>query len=124
MDCPKCGSDMSIVQYGSIEVHRCNGCSGIWFDMLEKESLKALEGSEVIDTGDSEIGKEYDPVDRIECPVCDTQMIRMVDREQWHIWFESCPTCYGAFFDAGEFKDYKQKTITDFFRSLLAKERK
>ena len=35
-----------------------------------------------------------------------------------------CDTvCYGVFFDAGEFADYKEKTIIDFFRDLLVKKR-
>jgi Zn-finger nucleic acid-binding protein len=60
---------------------------------------------------------------KINCPVCQTQMIRMVDKNQLHIWFESCTKCYGIFFDAGEFKDYKEETLADFFKDLMAKPR-
>jgi len=47
----------------------------------------------------------------------------MVDPEHPHIWFESCPGCFGVYFDAGEFSDYKEKTVLDFVRSLFSKER-
>ncbi len=124
MNCPKCSAAMEKVQYESIEVDRCTDCRGIWFDMLEQEHLKALEGSEEIDIGDPEVGKQTNIVDQINCPVCDTRMIRMVDGRQPHIWFESCTVCYGVFFDAGEFRDYKQETILDFFKDLFSQKRK
>ena len=124
MNCPKCSASMEKVQYESIEVDRCTDCRGIWFDMLEQEHLKALEGSEEIDIGDPEVGKQSNIIDHITCPVCDTRMIRMVDGQQPHIWFESCTVCYGVFFDAGEFRDYKQENILDFFKDLFSQERK
>jgi len=123
MKCPKCGSAMEKVLFEKIEVDRCSCCKGIWFDMLEHEELKKLDGSEAIDIGDPEVGKEYNTVDQIKCPKCNTKMIRMVDRKQPHIWYESCGVCYGTFFDAGEFKNFKHHTILDFFKSFTAKER-
>ena len=123
MECPKCNSDMEKITYEKIEVDRCTNCKGIWFDMLEHEHLKAIEDSESIDIGDPKVGKEYNSIDKIDCPVCHTEMIRMVDREQPHIRYEACKSCYGVFFDAGEFRDYKEETILDFFRDLFTKGR-
>jgi Zn-finger nucleic acid-binding protein len=51
------------------------------------------------------------------------RMIRMVDRQQAHIWFESCPICYGNFLDAGEFRDLTSHTVADIFRRLRKGER-
>jgi Zn-finger nucleic acid-binding protein len=124
MDCPKCQSPMEAVVYESFEVNRCTNCKGLWFDLREQEHLKDIEGSESIDVGTPEEGAPYNEVGRIECSICHTPMIRMVDAAQPHIWYESCPTCYGVFFDAGEFRDYKERTILDFFKDLTAKERK
>jgi Zn-finger nucleic acid-binding protein len=115
---------MARVAYESIEVNRCTGCDGLWFDMLEEEHLKAIAHSEEIDIGDPKVGRSFDAVDRIDCPVCHTRMMRMVDARQPHIRYESCQVCYGVFFDAGEFRDYRQETVLDFFRSLFAKERR
>ncbi|MBN1978819.1 MAG: zf-TFIIB domain-containing protein [Anaerolineae bacterium] len=124
MDCPKCQSPMEAVVYESFEVNRCTKCKGLWFDLREQEHLKALEGSERIDVGTSGEGAAYNEIGGIECPICRTLMIRMVDAQQPHIWYESCPTCYGVFFDAGEFRDYRERTILDLFKDLTAKERK
>lgn len=123
MICPKCHSEMAKIFHESIEVHRCTSCEGLWFDMLAEEHLKAVADSEEIDIGDRRVGKAFDTVERTACPVCHTRMVKMVDARQRHLHYESCPVCYGVFFDAGEFRDYKNETVLDFFRDLFAKER-
>ncbi len=120
LNCPKCSSEMEQVTYRSIEIDRCQACGGLWFDNLEHEQLKQLDGSERIDIGDPEVGKSYNTVDRISCPVCHTRTVRMVDAKQRHIRYESCPACSGVFFDAGEFTDYKKEDWLDAIRDLFA----
>ena len=124
MQCPKCGGTLQAVVQDSIEVDRCDQCGGLWFDRLEADRLLKARGSEAVDVGDVKVGEQQNLQGKIECPRCHTQMIRMVDLEQHHIWFESCPVCYGKWFDAGEFADLKHDTVVDFFRDLLARERK
>jgi Zn-finger nucleic acid-binding protein len=124
MICPKCGSFFETVTFQSIEVERCTSCKGLWFDSQEEQKLRELRGSEQIDTGDPGVGKKFNEVANIRCPKCQAKMIRMVDSKQNHIWYESCPVCYGVFFDAGEFADLKQVTLFDWFRDWFTKERK
>lgn len=124
MDCPKCGHVMEQVVYADIEVDRCTLCKGLWFDMLEHVQLKAIHGAEAIDTGDRQVGAVFNRDDRIHCPRCHGPMIRMVDREQPHIWYESCGACHGVFFDAGEFTDFKRFTPADLLRRLRIRERR
>lgn len=124
MNCPKCKAAMETIAYRSIEVDRCTGCAGIWFDMLEEETLKMLSGAEEIDSGDAKAGKVQNETGNIKCPKCAVAMLRMVVHDQPHIWYESCPVCYGTWFDAGEFTDYKQETFLDRIRDILAGERK
>jgi Zn-finger nucleic acid-binding protein len=115
---------MEKVTYGEITVDRCTNCHGIWFDMREHVHLKEREGAESIEMGTVKDGALFNKKGDVECPVCHSQMIRMVDAGQPHIWYESCHTCYGVFFDAGEFADYKEKNLADFFKDLVVKERK
>jgi Zn-finger nucleic acid-binding protein len=124
VDCPKCGNRMETVSHRDIEVDRCTNCRGIWFDNLEREKLEKLSGSESIDIGDAETGERYDRVERIDCPVCSTRMLRMVDPAQPHVWYEACKVCNGVFLDAGEFKDLKELTLLDRLRALFPRERK
>ncbi len=120
MKCPKCRQLMERLAHQQIEIERCTHCKGIWFDMLEQEDLKVIEGSEAIDVGDRALGRKHNQIGDIKCPICSTRMLRMVDLRQPHIWYESCPVCYGVFFDAGEFQDYKEETILDLLKSLIA----
>jgi Zn-finger nucleic acid-binding protein len=115
---------MEKVAFASVKVDRCVDCHGIFFDEFEKEQLRRRRGADAIDTGDPKVGREFNKVDHINCPRCGSRMIRMVDLDQPHIWFEHCTVCGGSFFDAGEFKDLKHHTILDFFRDLTVKERK
>ena len=111
---------METVTHSGIEVDRCTGCQGLWFDLLEHERLTRLEDSDRIDTGDTRVGAIWDRFGRIRCPVCSTQMIRMVDARQPHIRYEACQTCSGVFMDAGEFTDYRYDTLLDLFKGAIA----
>ena len=123
MKCPKCESPMEEVAFDQVKIDRCTSCKGIWFDEFELTDLKETEGSETVDTGDSKTGSEQNKIDRINCPKCNTQMIRMVDARQSHIWFEHCVTCSGHYFDAGEFRDLKEDSLLDFIKSWFTPER-
>lgn len=123
MKCPKCDSDFEQVFTPFGDVERCFSCKGLWLDMLEQEDLREI--AEGVDIGDPEVGKKYNETNDVYCAVCpNTKMIRMVDAQQPHIWFESCPTCFGRFYDAGEFKDLSEHTISDFIKKFRVKERK
>lgn len=124
MQCPKCAHDMERVTFNGVEVDRCKLCKGIWFDATEHEKLREMEGAEAIDVGDPQVGELFNREEGINCPVCKVRMIPMVDKDQTHIWYEGCTVCYGVFFDAGEFKDFKFHTLMDVIRGLRARERK
>lgn len=124
MKCPKCHSPMGQVSYESIEVDRCTGCKGLWFDAGEMQALKKARVAEDIDTGDPRTGERFNSVDRYNCPRCGGGMIRMVDARQSHIWYEQCSSCNGLFLDAGEFEDISSFSVADFFRRFSTPERR
>ena len=124
MKCPKCGAGMEIVIFENIEIDRCENCFGLWFDMLEKEDLEKIANSESIDIGEKQIGDMYNDIRQINCPKCNVGMIQMIDKTQFHIQYESCPACFGIFFDAGEFRDYVEKDLFDLVKDLFTGERK
>ena len=126
INCPRCSAAMGKITFGSVVVDRCTSCKGLWFDAREHERLKDVEGSETIDVGPpagatkpaaDAADQSNRPADaKIDCPVCHTRMIRMVDHQQPHIHYESCTVCHGVFFDAGEFRDYKEQTVSEWFK--------
>ena len=122
LQCPKCTSPMEKVAYAGVEVDRCVKCKGLWFDAREQERLKDVKGSEQIDNGPPRTGgaPPSSPA-KVMCPVCATPLIRMVDHQQPHVHFESCTVCYGVFFDAGEFRDYKEQTLGESIGRLFGR---
>ena len=125
--CPKCAATMEQVAFGGVTVDRCVTCHGIWFDARENERLKATPGAEALDAPAAAASAPPTPVSppsaggKIKCPVCHTQMIQMTDVRQPHLKFESCTVCYGTFFDAGEFRDYKELTLVESVRGLFGR---
>jgi Zn-finger nucleic acid-binding protein len=115
---------MEKIEFGGALVSRCTHCRGLFFDEFEKEALRKVRDVESLDTGDAKTGKQFNTIDRINCPRCSGRMMRMVDLQQPHIWFEQCKVCGGSFFDAGEFRDLSHHTILDFFKDMLVTERK
>ncbi len=125
LTCPKCSGALAEVKYTEVTVDRCDGCGGIWFDAMEMERLLETQGSQAIDSGDKSVGRKMDSVDVIPCPRGHVpKMVRMVDHEQTHVWYERCPVCSGTWLDAGEFTDLKHDTIVDWFRDVFKRERR
>ena len=119
MRCPKCESQFETITYENVEVDRCAGCGGIWFDALEKEDLQQIKEAGSIDSGDKRVGKKHNDMRNINCPKCEVKMLRVADKTQFHIEYEYCPTCFGTFFDAGEFKDLSELTVVERFKKMV-----
>ena len=117
MYCPKCKSEMEFGTLNDMRVERCLQCLGIWFSEDGHRRLRKVKGSEQIDVGPAEVGREFDSAENVPCPVCNEIMDSLADSSQSHIRYEACPAGHGVFFDAGEYRDYKEKTIGDFFKS-------
>jgi Zn-finger nucleic acid-binding protein len=106
---------MEIVEFKGVEVDRCTGCKGLWFDLKEEVQLGKIEGAESIDEGDAFVGAKFNEVRQIKCPRCEVDMFLVSETKPAGIYYESCPRCYGAFFDAGEFTDYLEEQIVERF---------
>ncbi len=112
---------MQPVTHEGVTVDRCANCGGIWFDAHEREALLATRsGARAVDTGDRAVGRRMNEQDRIHCPHCTTQMIRMVDNERPDIRYEQCAACGGSFLDAGELRDLRRLTLTGVLGKLLS----
>ena len=117
--CPKCKTeDMLTINFQGVEVERCQKCDGIWFDMLEQEDLKKIKKSEKIDKGAVK-AKPSSRSQQLECPKCHTKMESLRIPDQPHIVVEKCHVCYGVFFDAGEFTDFKKKSFVEHIKDIF-----
>ena len=122
MQCPKCDGEMetvSIDDADSIQIDRCLECHGLYFDQLTRADLVLVEGNQAIDSGDAEVGAEYDDMVYVECPKCDKIMDQRKIEEPVSIRFEHCPSCYSTFLDAGELTQYLNEEHRAEFTALL-----
>ncbi len=127
LECPKCHRPMAQVTFGGVTVDRCTGCSGIWFDFHEEAKLKEMRGSQSIEGNrpSAAVAKQLNAMPYVSCPRCEgnIEMTRLVVNNQAHIWYESCPSCRGIYFDAGEFADFRLYTPLDMLKNLWARPR-
>lgn len=119
MDCPKCKSEMEFADIQGIRVERCLQCQGFWFREDGHRKLSKVKDSELIDIGPPEVGREFNEAEDVPCPECGRTMERVADPSQPHIRIEACGAGHGVFLDAGEYKDFKQKTVGDLFKRLF-----
>ncbi|MDA3901685.1 MAG: zf-TFIIB domain-containing protein [Spirochaetes bacterium] len=118
MKCPKCGSDMETVVYGTVETDRCSECKGFWLDANETKTLIEMHGAEIVDSGDRAIGKLMNEKHDIVCPRCGVLMIHLADPLMPDVVYEQCPACSGMFLDAGELSSLKEESFINFVKTF------
>jgi len=125
MQCPKCNAPMHLLPDLDEPVHRCEGCKGMWFEIMAHEQLRdQAEAIDPVEPATPAADQYFDPTApapvALLCPACDHYpLIHMVDPHQPHIRFESCKFCYGRFYDAGEFRDFADEEDESAFTALL-----
>ena len=127
LTCPKCRSPMEKVEFGRTTVDRCSVCGGLWFDkrdgVAEHEQLAAMTGSESIDTGGLPSAGDVATtpaadIREMQCPRCQGPMVRTEAADHPDLEFEICGEGHGAFFDAGEFKQFKAPGVVAAVKNL------
>jgi Zn-finger nucleic acid-binding protein len=116
MQCPKCQHPMNRLDVAMATAYRCEHCMGLWLTIGSHAKLE--NQAEKIDIGNAELGEHFNQIDDIDYPTCRQAMIKMVDAQQPHIWYESCQSCYGRFYDAGEYRDLAVYEFSDFLKRL------
>lgn len=120
MLCPKCDEgQMVTVNEEDVQVERCDNCHGLYFSHLTREDLSLILDHVHIDTGDEDVGAEYNEMVYVECPNCDRIMDQRLLEDPVHIRFEICTSCHATFLDAGEFRQYVSDDYCRHFMDLL-----
>lgn len=131
MNCPRCAGNLNqeILKETniSIEVDRCEGCGGTWFD---KGELNKVE--EVIEPVFFEMRKipsEIDQLAALHCPTCELSpmLLKAEHHRDEKVIIDYCDTCYGVWLDKGELEAIRTEswliTIKNVFAWLLGKEK-
>ena len=107
---------MSKIENDNFSAMKCSSCRGIWFSHGDHEIAKKIKGIAAIDDNDSDAARAFNDIKIVKCPECNMSMIRMIDKDQFHIQFDACTGCHGVYFDSGEFKDYAEHTLLERFK--------
>ncbi len=119
MQCPKCEGETDRVYDGDVQIDRCNHCHGLFFDQLTQRDLALVADQTGLDSGDEELGAEFNDMVYVECPRCDRIMDQRLIEDPVRIRFEICTSCHATFLDAGEFREYMSDRCRDHFVALL-----
>lgn len=116
MICPKCKSDMIVVEQDNIELDYCTDCNGVWFDAGEMDLL--LQSIDIDSSGsllkDMLDAPETDsPEKNRKCPICGSKMKKPTIGDKNKILIDVCPKGDGMWFDGGE--------LTELIKQLSSK---
>ena len=114
MKCPRCRSDLIVVETEDVELDWCPACNGVWFDGGEIEILLAR------DTPVNELFG-LPPTRETEqdrsCPRCRRRLAKV---GLGSTVLDVCPDNHGIWFDAGELKALAAACETEAARTVLA----
>lgn len=107
MNCPVCGDVLLEEQVAGIELDRCPGCQGYWFDHGEMAHLVPLlaQGANVPNLDLRVIHdkpRKAHPNPQRRCPRCETPMANYNYCYDSNILLDRCPGCRGVWMDGGE----------------------
>ena len=121
MVCPRCGSNLKVQKYRSMEVDKCDGCEGMWLDYPELDQLEdavldtdEIKGSMITRSSEGEL----------PCPVCQAPMDQFRYRFN-ELWLDVCPQEHGFWLDKNEEKrvlELMEQRIRDLKRSAGAEQ--
>ena len=116
MICPRCKSDMIVVEHNKIELDYCTNCEGVWFDsreldlLLESMSLESpnLFFNNIINSPETRTSEKM-----LKCPLCKQKMKKPTIGQPAEIIVDVCWQGDGLWFDGGE--------LTQLIRQLVKK---
>ena len=115
MNCPACGTELVVLNVGSLAVDVCRaGCGGLWFDNFELSKVDQAHES----LGEALAALEFNPSAQIlpnkrPCPKCSGIIMRQHKfSPDKPVIIDECPNCGGVWLDGGELAEIRRVTAT------------
>jgi len=108
--CPRCQEDLTTITLEGLELEKCTGCEGMWFDASELNSF--IDGAQTPEPSDIEAISDnqqqtgvQSKETALDCPKCDgVKLIAFEYDGDTGIELDSCPSCHGLWLDKNESK--------------------
>lgn len=100
MQCPRCHTDLIVVEYHDIELDYCPACEGLWFDHGEMELVASQMGSSI----DGVVPRQPAETNEknLKCPECQKAMDKRLLGTVDPVVADVCRLCGGLWLDHGE----------------------
>lgn len=98
LNCPRDATELTQGKEGGIEVDRCPGCNGAWYDYEELEALESTVADDHERTGMIDYAKRQS---ELACPVCQKPM-RAFNYRAHNLELDACSEGHGFWLDEGE----------------------
>jgi Zn-finger nucleic acid-binding protein len=98
LNCPRDATELVQGQEHGIEIDRCPGCQGAWYDYDELEALESTIGDEDDRRGMIDYARRDS---ELACPVCSKNM-RAFNYRAYNLELDACADGHGFWLDAGE----------------------
>jgi len=115
MKCPRCKSELIVVEFDDIELDSCPECGGLWFDRGEMELLASKCGC-AVEALSARSGSNVEEA-RLKCPTCRRTMNKSLFGQGEPVVGDVCPFCGGLWLDAGELLQVLAQGGTDLSRT-------
>ncbi len=102
MNCPRCKSELVVVEYSNVELDWCPECGGLWFDSGEMELLARKTTEDSGEGGFCPSEPARTDEQRLKCPLCHKKMDKRLLGHPQPVIADVCPRCDGLWLDQGE----------------------
>ena len=101
MHCPKCDTELAATTIQGIELDRCTGCDGVWFDEKELDNVLQLKSSDIRPLRGGRLREDANRKPG-KCPRDGNTLARIRSPRNTDIVVDACPACNGIWLDGGE----------------------
>ncbi len=103
-NCPRCGSELTDREFGSVTLDGCTACGGVWFDYEELTKLTRDPA-----TGLMDVERAFQPavggtetIGKMQCPRCAAALYPFSFPHTPGVRLDACRQCKGIWLDDGE----------------------
>lgn len=110
MKCPNCDNELIPAKYKDLDLDKCPGCAGMWFDLKELDDLEDTAFSDDESKGSLVWDKKQS---ERKCPKCNKEMVKFNYRLD-NLELEYCEDMHGYWLDKGE-----EERVTDEMKKRI-----
>ena len=122
MICPRCEVPLVETRLEDLVLDKCERCGGVWIDVAEFDWVGIKSRDKVRRALTPQRGVEMSAAngeDRLVCPRCGKELLRVRSAEDTGLLVEACLSCYGQWVDGDELDRAQNRSVWGKLRQLF-----